>query len=208
MSVCVCLYGVALTDEYAFVFVFVWRTNDEIISCNLSPGHSISYCVGDHRIMAHNNICYCISINIIIMIYETGRCFRLSGRMLALLLSLFVSTLLQLVQNTLSSQLPLHLVGVRPPHKKFLFSRVTFNKKELASPWKWKSSCCHPHCLRTLLSTESNGPHAVLEKSHRNISDMLLFWEPGYISLFILTTSSLCSVHPCLAGWHTSVASE
>ena len=131
ICVCVCLYGVALTDEYAFVFV--WRTNDEIISCNLSS-HSISYCVGDHRIMAHNNICYYLSINIIIMIYETGTCFRLSGRMLALLLSLFVSTLLQLVQYTLSSQLPLHLVGVRPPHKKFLFSRVTFNKKELASP--------------------------------------------------------------------------
>ena len=92
--------------------------------------------------------------------------------------------------------------------QKFLFSCVTFNRKELASPWKWKSSCCHPHSLRTLLSAESNGPHAVLEKSHRNISDMLLFWEPGYISLFILTTSSLCSVHPCLAGWHTSVASE
>ena len=206
MSVCVCLYGVALTDEYAFVFV--WRTNDEIISCNLSPGHSISYCVGDHRIMAHNNICYCISINIIIMIYETGRCFRLSGRMLALLLSLFVSTLLQLVQ--IHPFLPIAFAFSRgsTTSQEFLFSRVTFNKKELASPWKWKSSCCHPHCLRTLLSAESNGPHAVLEKSHRNISDMLLLWEPGYISLFILTTSSLCSVHPCLAGWHTSVASE
>ena len=84
--------------------------------------------------------------------------------------------------------------------QEFLFSRVTFNRKELASPWKWKSSCCHPHCLRTLLSAESNGPHAVLEKSHRNISDMLLLWEPGYIFLFILTTSSLCSVHPWL-GW-------
>ena len=92
--------------------------------------------------------------------------------------------------------------------QEFLFSRVTFIRKELASPWKWKSSCCHPHSPRTLLSAESNGPHAVLEKSHRNISDMLLLWEPGYISLFILTTSSLCSVHPCLAGWHTSVASE
>ena len=76
--------------------------------------------------------------------------------------------------------------------QEFLFSRVTFNRKELASPWKWKSSCCHPHCLRTLLSAESNGPHAVLEKSHRNISDMLLLWEPGYISFFILTTSFLC----------------
>ena len=76
--------------------------------------------------------------------------------------------------------------------QEFLFSRVTFNRKELASPWKWKSSCCHPHCLSTLLSTESNGPHAVLEKSHRNISDMLLLWEPGYISFFILTTSFLC----------------
>ena len=76
--------------------------------------------------------------------------------------------------------------------QEFLFSCVTFNRKELASPWKWKSSCCHPHCLRTLLSAESNGPHAVLEKSHRNISDMLLLWEPGYISFFILTTSFLC----------------
>jgi len=76
--------------------------------------------------------------------------------------------------------------------QEFLFSRVTFNRKELASPWKWKSSCCHPHCLKPLLSAESNGPHAVLEKSHRNISDMLLLWEPGYISFFILTTSFLC----------------
>ena len=76
--------------------------------------------------------------------------------------------------------------------QEFLLSCVTFIRKELASPWKWKSSCCHPHCLRTLLSAESNGPHAVLEKSHRNISDMLLLWEPGYISFFILTTSFLC----------------